>query len=290
MMYQPVKKISKLHMAIQQGSGAADRIFELKDAPRVEDGEGAVEFGEPIRRIEFDRVSFSYGEEPVLADVSFQVEAGQCVAFVGSSGSGKTTLVNLLPRFFDVQSGRVLINGRDARSLTLKSLRRQIGIVTQETILFNDTVANNIAYGHPEASRDAIVEAARRAHAHDFIEQLPQGYETVIGERGLRLSGGQCQRLAIARALLRNPPILILDEATSALDTESERQVQAALDELMAGRTVFAIAHRLSTIMHANLILVLDKGAIVERGTHQELLARGGLYKYLYDLQFRDVA
>ena len=290
MMYQPVKKISKLHMAIQQGSGAADRIFELKDAPRVEDGEGAVEFGEPIRRIEFDRVSFSYGEEPVLADVSFQVEAGQCVAFVGSSGSGKTTLVNLLPRFFDVQSGRVLINGRDARSLTLKSLRRQIGIITQETILFNDTVANNIAYGHPEASRDAIVEAARRAHAHDFIEQLPQGYETVIGERGLRLSGGQCQRLAIARALLRNPPILILDEATSALDTESERQVQAALDELMAGRTVFAIAHRLSTIMHANLILVLDKGAIVERGTHQELLARGGLYKYLYDLQFRDVA
>ena len=290
MMYQPVKKISKLHMAVQQGSGAADRIFELKDAPRVEDGEGAVEFGEPIRRIEFDRVSFSYGEEPVLADVSFQVEAGQCVAFVGSSGSGKTTLVNLLPRFFDVQSGRVLINGRDARSLTLKSLRRQIGIVTQETILFTDTVANNIAYGHPEASRDAIVEAARRAHAHDFIEQLPQGYETVIGERGLRLSGGQCQRLAIARALLRNPPILILDEATSALDTESERQVQAALDELMAGRTVFAIAHRLSTIMHANLILVLDKGAIVERGTHQELLARGGLYKYLYDLQFRDVA
>ena len=289
MMYQPVKKISKLHMAIQQGSGAADRIFELKDAPRVEDGEGAVEFGEPIRRIEFDRVSFSYGEEPVLADVSFQVEAGQCVAFVGSSGSGKTTLVNLLPRFFDVQSGRVLINGRDARSLTLKSLRRQIGIVTQETILFNDTVANNIAYGHPEASRDAIVEAARRAHAHDFIEQLPQGYETVIGERGLRLSGGQCQRLAIARALLRNPPILILDEATSALDTESERQVQAALDELMAGRTVFAIAHRLSTIMHANLILVLDKGSIVERGTHQELLARGGVYKYLYDLQFRDV-
>lgn len=289
MMYQPVKKISKLHMAVQQGSGAADRIFELRDAPLVKDAENAAEFNEPVRQVDFDRVSFSYGDEPVLADVSFSVAAGQCVAFVGSSGSGKTTLVSLLPRFFDVQSGRVLLNGKDARSLTLKSLRRQIGIVTQETILFNDTVANNIAYGHPEASRDAIVEAARRAHAHDFIEQMPQGYETVIGERGLRLSGGQCQRLAIARALLRNPPILILDEATSALDTESERQVQAALDELMAGRTVFAIAHRLSTIMHANLILVLDKGSIVERGTHQELLARGGVYKYLYDLQFRDV-
>ena len=289
MMYQPVKKISKLHMAIQQGSGAADRIFELQDAPLVEDVANAIDFNEPVQRIEFDQVSFSYGEEPVLKDVSFAVSAGQCVAFVGSSGSGKTTLVSLLPRFFDVKSGRVLVNGRDSRSLTLKSLRRQIGIVTQETILFNDTVANNIAYGQPEAAREAIVEAAHRAHAHDFIEQMPQGYETVIGERGLRLSGGQCQRLAIARALLRNPPILILDEATSALDTESERQVQAALDELMAGRTVFAIAHRLSTIMHANLILVLDKGVIAERGTHQELLARNGLYKYLYDLQFREV-
>lgn len=289
MMYQPVKKISKLHMAVQQGSGAADRIFELRDAPLVKDVENAVEFNEPVQQIEFDRVSFSYGDEPVLAEVSFTVSAGQCVAFVGSSGSGKTTLVSLLPRFFDVQSGRVLVNGKDSRSLTLKSLRRQIGIVTQETILFNDTVANNIAYGQTNAPHVAVEEAARRAHAHDFIEQMPQGYETVIGERGLRLSGGQCQRLAIARALLRNPPILILDEATSALDTESERQVQAALEELMTGRTVFAIAHRLSTIMHANLILVLDKGAIVERGTHQELLARGGLYKYLYDLQFRDV-
>ncbi len=290
MMYQPVKKLSKLHLAVQQGSGAADRIFELCDAPVVEDSPGAVAFSEPIAEVSFENVSFAYDDELVLKDIQFSVSAGRCVAFVGGSGSGKTTLVNLLPRFFDVQSGRVRINGRDVRSLTLKSLRRQIGIVTQETLLFNDTVAHNIAYGHPEASRDAIVEAARRAHAHDFIEQLPQGYETVIGERGLRLSGGQCQRLAIARALLRNPPILILDEATSALDTESERQVQAALDELMAGRTVFAIAHRLSTIMHADLILVLDKGAIVERGTHQELLARGGLYKYLYDLQFRDVA
>ena len=290
MMYQPVKKISKLNMAIQQGSGAADRIFELRDAPVVKDVEGAVEFDEPIRTIEFRGVSFAYGDEPVLKEIGFTVSAGQCIAFVGSSGSGKSTLVSLLPRFFDVQSGQVLINGKDSRTFTLKSLRRQIGIVTQETILFNDTVANNIAYGQTGASRAAIEEAARRAHAHDFILQMPQGYDTMIGERGLRLSGGQCQRLAIARAILRNPPILILDEATSALDTESERQVQAALDELMTGRTVFAIAHRLSTIMHADLILVLDKGSIVERGTHQELLDRGGLYKYLYDLQFRDTA
>ena len=198
--------------------------------------------------------------------------------------------MSLLPRFYDVQSGQVLINGRDSRTFTLKSLRRQIGIVTQETILFNDTVASNIAYGQTGASRATIEEAAQRAHAHDFILQMPEGYDTVIGERGLRLSGGQCQRLAIARAILRNPPILILDEATSALDTESERQVQAALDELMTGRTVLAIAHRLSTIMHADLILVLDKGSIVERGTHQELLDQGGMYKYLYDLQFRDTA
>jgi len=290
MMYQPVKKISKLHMAVQQGSGAADRIFELRDAPLVKDIENAVEFNEPVQKIEFERVSFAYGDEPVLAEVGFTVSAGQCIAFVGSSGSGKSTLVSLLPRFFDVQSGQVLVNGKDIRAFTLKSLRRQIGIVTQETILFNDTVANNIAYGQAGASRAAIEEAARRAHADDFIEQMPQGYDTVIGERGLRLSGGQCQRLAIARAILRNPPILILDEATSALDTESERHVQAALDELMTGRTVFAIAHRLSTIMHADLILVLDKGSIVERGTHQELLDRGGLYKYLYDLQFRHTA
>ncbi len=288
MMYQPVKKISKLHMAVQQGSGAADRIFELRDAPLVKDADGAVEFNEPVQKIEFDRVSFSYGEEPILRDIRFDISAGKCVAFVGSSGSGKSTLVSLLPRFFDVQSGRVLINGKDSRSFTLKSLRRRIGIVTQETILFNDTVANNIAYGSDNASMDSIVDAARRAHADDFIREMVDGYNTVIGERGVRLSGGQCQRLAIARALLRNPPILILDEATSALDTESERQVQAALDELMAGRTVFAIAHRLSTIMHADRILVLDKGTIVEDGTHKELIDKGGVYKYLYDLQFRD--
>ena len=290
MMYQPVKKISKLNIAIQQGSGSADRIFELRDVPVVKDADRAVDFDETVRTIEFRGVSFAYGDEPVLKDVGFTVSAGQCIAFVGNSGSGKSTLVGLLPRFFDVQSGQVLINGRDSRAFTLKSLRRQIGIVTQETILFNDTVSGNIAYGQTSASRVAIEEAACRAHAHEFIVQMPQGYDTVIGERGLRLSGGQCQRLAIARAILRNPPVLILDEATSALDTESERQVQAALDELMTDRTVFAIAHRLSTIMHADMILVLDKGSIVERGTHQELLDRGGLYKYLYDLQFRDAA
>ena len=224
----------------------------------------------------------------MLRDIELTIRAGQLVALVGSSGSGKSTMVSLLPRFYDVTGGRLLFNGLDVCDLTLTSLRRQIGIVTQETFLFNDTVANNISYGTSGASMADIEQAAQRAHAHDFIMQMAAGYNTLIGERGVRLSGGQCQRLAIARALLRNPPVLILDEATSALDTESERQVQAALDELMSGRTVFAIAHRLSTIMHADLIVVLDKGGIAERGTHQELLERGGVYKYLYDLQFKD--
>jgi subfamily B ATP-binding cassette protein MsbA len=199
---------------------------------------------------------------------------------------GKTTLVNLLPRFFDVTAGRICINGTDIRDMTLASLRSRIGLVTQETFLFNDTVANNLSYGAGDVGPDEITTAARRAHAHDFIEQMPDGYETLIGERGVRLSGGQRQRLAIARAILRNPPILVLDEATSALDTESERLVQAALDELMVGRTVFAIAHRLSTLGNCNRIVVLDAGQIVEQGTHEELLAAGGIYKRLYDLQF----
>jgi subfamily B ATP-binding cassette protein MsbA len=288
-MYDPVKRLSKVHLTIQQSSAAADRIFELLDAPiQVQDRAGAATFAEPVREVAFDHVSFAYGTEPVLKDIHFTAQRGQCVALVGSSGSGKSTLVSLLPRFYDVSTGRILVNGRDVRDLTQESLRRQIGIVTQETFLFNDTVASNIAYGQQDTNQAAVEEAARRANAHEFIVALPEGYQTVIGERGVRLSGGQRQRLAIARALLRNPPILILDEATSALDTESERLVQGALDTLIAGRTVFAIAHRLSTIQHADVILVLDQGRIAESGTHAELLARGGLYRRLYEMQFTD--
>jgi len=214
------------------------------------------------------------------------VRRGERIAFVGGSGAGKTTLVNLLPRFFDVCDGRITIGGTDIRDATTSSLRALMGLVTQETFLFNDTVANNILYGKPNATRDEVIEAARNAHAHEFIMQMDDGYDTMVGERGVRLSGGQRQRLAIARAILCNPPVLILDEATSALDTESERMVQAALEELMTGRTVFAIAHRLSTIINSDRIIVLENGLIAESGTHKELLDRGGAYKRLYDMQF----
>ena len=286
-MYQPVKNLSKIHLNIQQSCAAADRIFEVLDTPvTVQERRGAKVLSGPVRDLNFEKVTFAYGDEPVLRDINLKVKAGECIALVGSSGSGKTTLVSLIPRFFDVTSGRILLNDLDLRDLTLNSLRRQIGVVSQETVLFNDTVAKNICYGTPAATVAEIQAAARRAHAEKFILELPDGYETVIGERGTRLSGGQRQRLAIARAILRNPPILILDEATSALDTESERQVQAALEELMTDRTVFAIAHRLSTIIRADRILVLDKGQIVESGTHQDLLTHGGMYSYLYNLQF----
>ncbi len=287
-LYDPVKKLSRVHLAIQQSSAAAERIFEILDEHvTVQDRPDAVPLEDPIEHIAFEQVDFAYEQEPVLRDISFTVQPGECIAFVGHSGSGKTTLVSLLPRFFDPTGGTIRINGRDIRSYTLHSLRQHIGLVTQDTFLFNDTIANNIAYGRQDADRQAVMDAARRAHAHDFITDLPEGYDTVVGDRGVRLSGGQCQRLAIARALLRNPPIMILDEATSALDTESERLVQAALDDLMSNRTVFAIAHRLSTIQHAQRIVVLDKGTLAETGTHQELLAHNGLYRYLYDLQFK---
>jgi subfamily B ATP-binding cassette protein MsbA len=287
LMYEPAKKLSRLHVNIQQTSAAAERIFEVLDTKSsVVDRPGARALSEAVSEIVFDHVSFAYGDSVVLDDVSFSVRAGERVALVGSSGAGKTTLVNLLPRFYDPTGGSVSVNGMDIRDLTLSSLRARIGLVTQETFLFNDTVAHNIGYGSDSVSIEAIQHAAMQAHADDFIRRMPEGYDTVIGERGIRMSGGQRQRLAIARAIMRNPPILILDEATSALDTESERMVQAALDELMAGRTVLAIAHRLSTIASCDRILVMDSGKLIEEGTHDELLRRGGTYKRLYDMQF----
>lgn len=287
-MYDPAKKLGNLHMNIQHSAAAADRIFELLDSEvSVREAPDAVPFEGPVHEVGFEEVDFAYEGEPVLRGIRMKVPAGRRIALVGASGSGKTTLVSLLPRFFDATRGRVTLNGRDVRDFTLRSLRAQMGLVTQETVLFNDTVAANIAYGRPDTPREKIEDAARRAQADGFICELPQGYETMIGERGVRLSGGQRQRLAIARAILRNPPVLILDEATSALDTESERLVQAALDDLMTGRTVFVIAHRLSTITGADRILVMDRGIVAEEGTHAELLERGGIYRRLYDLQFQ---
>jgi len=287
LLFEPAKKLSRLHLSLQQSSAAADRIFEVLDTEsQVKERPNAAEFEETITEVRFENVSFSYSDAPALEHVDLRVGAGERVALVGSSGAGKTTMVNLLPRFFDVSEGRVTLNGTDIRDITLGSLRRLIGLVTQEIFLFNDTVANNISYGSSGTSREHIEDAARKAHAHEFIIDMPGGYECVIGERGVRLSGGQRQRLAIARAILRNPPILILDEATSALDTESERMVQAAIDEVMGGRTVFAIAHRLSTVASCNRIVVLDGGRIVEQGTHEELCSAAGVYKRLYDLQY----
>lgn len=289
MLYEPAKKLSRIHLQIEQAAASAERIFDVLDAPvEVTDRDGAVAFEGRVQSIAFRNVSFSYGDKTVLDRVTLDVAAGTRVAIVGGSGAGKTTLVSLIPRFYDPVDGRLELNGRDVRDFTMASLRRQIGLVTQDTLLFNDTVAKNIAYGTSDASRDEIIAAAKRANAHDFISTMPDGYDTLIGDMGSRLSGGQRQRLAIARAMLRNPPIMLLDEATSALDTESERLVQSALNELMEGRTVFAIAHRLSTIINSDVILVMEHGRIVQSGRHDELLAQGGLYKRLHDLQFND--
>ena len=288
LMYGPAKKLSRVNANLQQAIAASERIFEMLDThTEVEDKAGAAPLAPFTRSIEFRDIEFAYDEHRrILRGVTFSVQAGQMIAIVGRSGAGKTTLVNLLPRFYDVTGGRIEIDGIDIRDVALSSLRQQIGIVTQETVLFDDTVAGNIAYGRPGATQAEVEAAARAANAHDFIAAMEHGYQTVIGERGQRLSGGQRQRLAIARALLRNAPLLVLDEATSALDAESELLVQEALTNLMMNRTSFVIAHRLSTIRRADAIIVLERGRIVEIGRHDELLARpSGAYAALYEMQ-----
>jgi len=289
LLYDPMRGISKVNLLIQEGIVAARRVFDILDLePEVTDAPDARPLPSFSREIEYRNVSFRYADEMVLKGVSITVQRGEKVALVGSSGAGKTTLVNLLPRFYDVTKGKIMIDGMDIRHATLNSLREQIGVVGQQTLLFNDTVRNNIAYGRPEIPEAEVIKAAKMADAHHFILKLPQGYDTIIGEQGVMLSGGQRQRLSIARALLKNAPILILDEATSSLDTESEREVQTALDRLMEKRTVLVIAHRLSTVRNVDRILVLSGGEIIEEGVHRELMAIGGEYKKLYELQFQD--
>ena len=308
-LYEPVRKFAQFNNNFQQAVGASSEIFRFMDMEdEVREKPAAKRMAKFARAIRFADVSFSYSKSSsssssvdngngnanantddsplVLHDINLEVKMGEVLAVVGSSGAGKSTLVHLIPRFFDVSGGRILIDDADVRDVTLESLRSQIGIVTQETVLFNDTVRNNIAYGQPHVSQKQVEEAARAARAYEFIRRLPEGYNTMIGERGVRLSGGERQRIAIARAILKNAPILILDEATSALDSESESLVQSALHNLMSGRTVFVIAHRLSTVRRADRIVVLENGTIADIGAHEELMQKLGTYRRLYELQF----
>ncbi len=287
---KPAKTLTQASAKIQDGIAAGKRIFTILDAePDIIDAPDAVDIDGIHEGIEFSKVSFKYDtSDHVLKDVGFQVKKGQVVAIVGPSGAGKSTLVDLIPRFYDPTEGSVLLDGRDLRQISVKSLRGIMGIVTQETILFNDTVRNNIAYGVEDVPLPKVIDAAKAANAHDFIAALPEGYDTVIGDRGVRMSGGERQRLAIARAILKDPQILIFDEATSSLDTESEKLVQDAIERLLSHRTNFVIAHRLSTVTNADLIVVIDDGKLVEIGRHDDLLAAGSVYRKLYDLQFRD--
>ncbi len=284
----PIKRLSKVIGNIQRALAAAQRVFDVLDMPEEIQNKPNAMLLPPVKgNVEFKNVTFAYNpDEIVLKNFSFSTKPGQMIAFVGPSGAGKSTVASLLPRFYDVKEGAVIIDGNDVRDVTMESLREQVGIVPQETVLFNGSVYDNILYGRLDATKEEIEAAAKAANAHNFIMELPQGYETMLGDRGMNISGGQRQRLAIARAILKNPQILILDEATSALDTESERIVQEALDRLMVGRTSFVIAHRLSTIKNADKILVLDKGELVEQGTHEELLKAGGLYAHLYQIQY----
>jgi subfamily B ATP-binding cassette protein MsbA len=287
MMYKPLKDVTRTNIVLQMALASAERLFEVIDAKNdIVEKPGARDLAPFSRAIAYEGVSFSYGEEPVLVGVDLTIRRGETVALVGPSGAGKTTLVRLLPRLYDPLAGRITLDGVDLRDATLASLRRQIGLVTQETILFDGTVRDNIAYGETRPSEERVQDAARAAFADEFIDRLPQGYDTAVGEGASRLSGGQRQRLAIARAIYKNAPILILDEATSQLDTESEALVARALTNLMQGRTTLVIAHRLSTVRRADRILVLDRGRIVEEGTHADLLTRPGLYRRLHDMQY----
>jgi subfamily B ATP-binding cassette protein MsbA len=288
MTYEPIKGISRLNSTVQQGLAAAIRVFTILDTkPEITDRSGAVSIPPMQKSLEFKNVSFSYDNNvKVLDNINMTITNGEVLAIVGTSGAGKTSLVNLIPRFFEATSGQLLFDGQDIRDITLTSLRSQIAIVTQQTILFNDTIRNNIAYGDPKRPEEDIIEAATAAHALGFIKQLPDGFDTVIGESGAKLSGGQQQRISIARALLKDAPILILDEATSSLDTESEREVQKALENLMKNRTTFVIAHRLSTIRNADRIIVMQAGKIVEEGTHDDLLEKKGVYELLHNMQY----
>ena len=289
MLYEPIKRISELNNMIQEGMAAAVRIYHLLDmSSEIKERQDAVDLEAGRHSVIFRNVSFKYEDQMVLRNINLEVKSGEILALVGTSGGGKTTSVNLIPRFYDVTEGAVLIDGHDIRGMTIKSLRNQIGIVTQDPILFNDTVYNNIAYGNLNASESDIIAAAKAAYAYDFVQGFPDSFNTVVGEKGVRLSGGEKQRICIARALLKNAPILILDEATSSLDTESELAVQHALENLMQGRTTFVIAHRLSTIHHADRIVVIVNGQIVEDGKHEELMARQGEYCKLYKMQFEN--